>query len=254
MAIPKFDPREMEVKASIKDFFGQETRIYSYPVSMHEAVKGMLRKEPYWQLNGMYMSLFSPKVNPDNIARGQIFEAQTMDPKDFGGKDMFGIEWEYVPVAGGSMVRPGKPFLEDAGEWYDKLVWPDPDTWDWKGTAEANREFLKTDSYVCMWFLTGWYERLISFMDFEGAIMALVDEDQQDAVKELFDKLSDLYIHIFRNALDVMPEIDGFCNWDGGKSSYNKRHPDEPVTWEVHIPSGYHDKEGQIFDRGSGFC
>ena len=29
MAIPKFDPREMEVKASIKDFFGQETRIYS---------------------------------------------------------------------------------------------------------------------------------------------------------------------------------------------------------------------------------
>ena len=49
-------------------------------------------------------------------------------------------------------------------------------------------------------------------------------------------------------------EIDGFCNWDGGKSSYNKRHPDEPVTWEVHIPSGYHDKEGQIFYRGSGFC
>jgi hypothetical protein len=29
---------------------------------------------------------------------------------------MFGIEWEYVPQVGGSMVRPGKPFVEDANE------------------------------------------------------------------------------------------------------------------------------------------
>ena len=223
MAIPKFDPREMEVKASIKDFFGQETRIYSYPVSMHEAVKGMLRKEPYWQLNGMYMSLFSPKVNPDNIARGQIFEAQTMDPKDFGGKDMFGIEWEYVPQVGGSMVRPGNPFCEDANEIEEKLVWPDVDSWDWEGSAKANENYLDPNACNVLWFLNGWYERLISFMDFEGAIMALVDEDQQDAVKELFDKLSDLYIHIFRNALDVMPEIDGFCihdDWGGQKETF----------------------------------
>jgi hypothetical protein len=26
--------------------------------------------------------------------------------KEGGGKDMFGIEWEFIPVAGGSMVRP----------------------------------------------------------------------------------------------------------------------------------------------------
>ena len=64
---------------------------------------------------------------------------------------------------------------------------------------------------------------------------------------ELVDEYGEVYP-------DWEAEIDGFCNWDGGKSSYNKRHPDEPVTWEVHIPSGYHDKEGQIFDHGSGFC
>jgi hypothetical protein len=33
-------------------------------------------------------------------------------------------------------------------------------------------------------------------MDFEGAIMAMVDEEQTDAVKAFFDKLSDLYIAI----------------------------------------------------------
>ena len=223
MAIPKFDPREMEVKASIKDFFGQETMIYSYPVSMHEAVKGMLRKEPYWQLNGMYMSLFSPKVNPDNIARGQIFEAQTMDPKDFGGKDMFGIEWEYVPQVGGSMVRPGNPFCEDANEIEEKLVWPDVDSWDWEGSAKANENYLDPNACNVLWFLNGWYERLISFMDFENAIMAIFDEDQKDAVHAFFDKLTDLYIKIFDKYITYYPNVDGFCihdDWGSQKETF----------------------------------
>ena len=33
-------------------------------------------------------------------------------------------------------------------------------------------------------------------MDFDAAIMSLVDEDQQEAVKALFGKLTDLYIKI----------------------------------------------------------
>ena len=53
---------------------------------------------------------------------------------------------------------------------------------------------------------------------------------------------------------DWEAEIDGFCQWDGGKSSWNERHPDRPVKWDVHVPSGYRDSEGQIFDRGKGFC
>ncbi|MBR4760835.1 MAG: methyltransferase, partial [Lachnospiraceae bacterium] len=40
------------------------------------------------------------------------------------------------------------------------------------------------------------FERLVSFMDMEGALIALVDEDQQDDVKELFDKLADFYIDV----------------------------------------------------------
>ena len=196
---------------------------FHYPVSPKQGVKAMFAREPLWQITGPEQLLFSPACVPDNIARSQVFEARPFDPMKGGGKDMFGIEWEYIPTAGGSMVRPGKPFMEDADEWYDKLVWPDPDTWAWKETAEANREFLKTDKYICMWFLTGWYERLISFMDFEGAILALVDEEQQDAVAELFDRLSDLYIRIFDNALEVMPEIDGFCihdDWGGQKDTF----------------------------------
>ena len=52
---------------------------------------------------------------------------------------------------------------------------------------------------------------------------------------------------------DWEAEIDGFLHWDGGKAGWNERHPDKPVTWQVKEPSGYHDREGQIFDRGNGF-
>ena len=140
---------------------------------------------------------------------------------------MFGIEWEYIPAAGGSMVRPGKPFLEDANEWKEKVVWPDVDSWDWEGSAKANNGiYLKDDKFNVCWFLNGWYERLISFMDFEGAILALVDEDQKDAVKEFFDKLSDLYIKIFDKFCTYFPQIDAFCihdDWGSQKSASSTR-------------------------------
>ncbi|MDR3149152.1 MAG: hypothetical protein LBT88_03940 [Oscillospiraceae bacterium] len=74
-----------------------------------------------------------------------------------------------------------------------------------------------------MWFQTGWFERLISWMDFEAAAFALVDEEQSDAVKEIMMELSDLYIKIFDRCIAYFPEIDGFCihdDWGGQKSCF----------------------------------
>ncbi len=218
---PAFVPSELNALPQSGPF--RQAPRFQYPVPPKQAVEAMFQRKPIWQITGPEEILFSPICVPDNVARSLVIEARRFDPMKGGGKDMFGIEWEYVPTAGGSMVRPGKPFMEDANEWYDKLVWPEPDTWDWKGTAEANKDYLKGDTYVCMWFLTGWYERLISFMDFEGAVLAMADEDQQDAVFELFGRLSELYIRIFDNALNVMPEIDGFCihdDWAGSQDTF----------------------------------
>jgi uroporphyrinogen-III decarboxylase len=47
-------------------------------------------------------------------------------------------------------------------------------------------------------------------MDFEGAILAMVDEDQKDAVKDFFDRLTDLYISIYDKLMTYFPDIDGF--------------------------------------------
>jgi hypothetical protein len=60
-------------------------------------------------------------------------------------------------------------------------------------------------------------------MDFEGAIMAIFDEDSKEYVKDFFDKLSDLYIRIFDKYLEYFPQIDGFCihdDWGSQKETF----------------------------------
>ncbi len=222
MAVPKFDPKELQEKSRFPGMFGSPDRIiYDFPVTMKEAYAALYKKEPIWQITSLESTLFSPKCNPDNIARGFVYDGTRTPPS--GGTDMFGIEWEYIEQVGGSMVRPGKPFIEDANEIKDKVVWPDIDKWDWEECAKANVEYLSRPNYNVCWFLNGWYERLISFMDFEGAIVALIDEDQKDAVHAFFDKLSDLYIRIFDKYLTYFPQIDGFCihdDWGSQKETF----------------------------------
>ncbi len=218
MSIP-FNESEMKVVSEIPSRFGGPgTPVYDFPVTPREAYWGMIKREPVWEPTNIETLLFCPRIIPDNIARAMVFDGTMFNMRqDGGGKDMFGVDWEYVPQVGGSMVRPGNPMLEDANDWYDKLVWPDIDSWDWEGNAKiANEKYLapNKDKFVNFWFMTGWFERLISLMEFDSAIYALVDEDQQDAVKAFFEKLSDLYIRIFDKVLTYYDHVDGFLIHD----------------------------------------
>ena len=51
--------------------------------------------------------------------------------------------------------------------------------------------------------LDGFWERLISLMDVSGAAMALIDEDQKDAVHAFFDKYADFMIDCIRRVKEV---------------------------------------------------
>ncbi len=224
MAVPAFDPKELEVVFTTPPFMGIEKKIYNFPVTPKEAMTAFYERKPYWMMYAaLDTGMFSPMVNPDNVARGFVFEGRKLDPSQYGGKDMFGIEWEYVPQVGGSMVRPGKPFAEDAEELLEKVVWPNPAEWDWEAAAEANKEYLAPEKYNVAWFLNGWYERLIAFMDFENAIMAIFDEDQQEYVHKFFDKLTDLYIDILDKYCTYFPQLDSFCihdDWGSQKETF----------------------------------
>jgi hypothetical protein len=242
MQIPKFNPEELRVVAEVPNYFGGPgIPIYNFPVSGKEAVHALYARKPIWQVMlgiGVECKNFTPAIDPDNVARAFVFDGTVVPGVSnlTGGKDLFGIEWEYIPAAGGSMVRPGRPFIEDANDIERKVVWPDIDNWDWEGAAKANEQYLSgSAAYVAM-LMNGYFERLISFMDFEGAILAMVDEEQKDAVKRFFERLSDLYIRMIDKFIAYFPQVDVFTihdDWGSQKDTFFS----PAVVSEMIVPS-----------------
>lgn len=172
------------------------------PISPRENyIRAAKHQNPLWIPMKSDAVNFAPRIYPDNVARAFVVEGQPYDGP-VGGPDIFGVTWKYIPVAGGSMVEPGKPFLSDISQWKEKVRFPDIDSWDWEKSAEENREFLNTDRLITAWIFSGMFERLISFVDFEAAAVALIDEDQQDDVKELFQALTDYYRNLIDHFVD----------------------------------------------------
>ena len=218
----KFDPAEIKVSAL------DGVLELATPVTPKANFRAVFEgKNPVWFPMTYDNKGFTPRIDPDNIARAFVVDdaEPRLAKEDQGGKDMFGIEWIYVPVAGGSMVAPGAPALEDANDWPEVIKFPNVNEWDWEGCAAANKEFVKTDKFLTWTFLNGtMYERLISFMDFEGAAMAIIDEDQQDAVKELLNKIvEDVYFPFIDNVAKYFPEVDMIClhdDWGAQRSPF----------------------------------
>lgn len=171
---------------------------YSFPIAPRENfLRAVKERDPLWIPDYYDLTTLCPACYPDSIARGFVMGPESFDYMDDdkkGGKDMFGIDWVYVPVAGGSMVEPGNPTLEDMNDWREKVTMPDVDSWDWAGSKEKFDEFLKEDDGVrVLWIFTGLFERLIALLDFENAALALVDEDQEEAVHSFFSELCGVY-------------------------------------------------------------
>lgn len=233
MKIP-FREDEMKVVAEIPAFGGGTIPIFNYPIDLFELCKRTyLDKDPQWILNGTEVGFFCPSVIPDHVARGFCFEGFPTPREKFGGKDMFGLNWRYIDVAGGSMSE-GKLF-DDANDWREVVKFPDIDAWDWEGSAKANEEYLASGPKT-LWFLNGcWFERLISFMTFEGAAMALLDDDQIDAVKELIHELTSLYMRIASKCAAYYKNFPGFCIHDDWGSQMAPFFS-EDVAREVFLP------------------
>ena len=212
----KFNEKELEVVGIATHFRshrGSAAPMYNTPISMRENWRRMaVEKKPEWLNTGVEMFCFYPDIIPDNRARGFVNDGGIkLSDEEKGSRDMFGIEWVYVPVAGGSMEKPGNPHLfDDVNDWKEHIVWPDIDSWDWEACGQRNKEFLNNGLFNYITLLNGFgFERLISFMGFEDAAVALVDEEQHEALKELFDKLSDLYCGIIDKCCQYF-DIDGF--------------------------------------------
>lgn len=152
-------------------------------------------KTPWWIPQSFDdITLLRPRINADVVACQLISDGgPRMHYDSMVNPGLFGIMWEYVPVAMGATVHPGKPMIEDIDRWEDLIHFPNLDELDWEGQAEMSRAYLNQDRLNVGCMLCGLWERLISLMDVEGAAIALVDEEQQDGVHSLLSAMCDFY-------------------------------------------------------------
>lgn len=197
-----YDPSELipiRVEQPIMPGFPSKP-VYSTPITVKKNfIMSLTGENPLWMPNAFSDSTMICPETPDNISRAFIFENEPMDMEHVGGKDMFGVTWEYIPSVGGSMVRAGNPKIPDINHWEDYISFPDLDKIiDWEAISQRNKTYCKPDKPLVVCILTGLFERLISFMDMEGAMIALVDDEQKPGVHRLFSRLCDFYDEYFR--------------------------------------------------------
>lgn len=227
MSRKPFDPSELEIRAMhpcggvqmMRDNMGiagfpDMEPLFNRPISEKENLKLWFDgKKPYYLPTAGWVmcdvNVFRPRMHPDNIATRIIFDGEPLyQYKTDTMEGWFGLKWRYVPVAGGATVEPGHPLIEDMNDWKSILTMPNLDDLDWEGCARKNKEYLNTSQHNQLGILSGFWERLISLMDMEGAAMAMIDEDQEEALHSFFDQYADLLI-------DYIRRMKKYCDIDG---------------------------------------
>jgi len=222
-----FSEQEMKVVEEIPGMFGMVSKLRNSPITPRQNTEAMyFEKKPCWMpTQEDYSMMFSgDMIYVNTLGRGRR--------KDI--TDAFGIPWVYVPTAMGSIVKPGEPLLTDIENWRDVIKMPDIEKFDW----EAQMADAPVDMrFACdMTFVNGfWFERLISFMDFMYAAIAIIDEDQVDYVKEIFEETTELGCKCVDKFCQCFPQIDGFTvhdDWGSQKDPFFS----EEIAYELFIP------------------
>lgn len=211
-----YSEQELRVVDTKPGFGGAPgTPIYNTPISYRENTKALyFEKDPAW------IHTFSDSDGIQSTLYNLNFGRPRAD--NDGMIDVFGAKWKYVASAGGSITEAGRPVLEDVNDWKEKVKMPDVESWDWKTDLEGvdnNPRYAQVFTFVNGF----WFERLISLMDFENAAMALVDEDQQDAVFELFGAMTDVACKLVDLICEYAPSVDGFNvhdDWGSQRSPF----------------------------------
>ena len=203
------------------------TAVFNTPISYRENVMSMfVDKKPTFMVTGNDFSGLNPNFYKKHLARAYRAEGRKVDT--------FGVEWIFVPSAGGSITVEGNPRFEDVNDWKNCITLPDVNDWDWAADAAANP--VDTNFAVECTFVNGfWFERLISLMDFVNAAVALVDEEQHDALSELFEALTALACDLVDKICEYWPSTDGFMIHDDWGSQRSPFFSDE-IARKLFLP------------------
>ena len=149
-------------------------------------------KENYLNALNHKPTEFVPAVALDCVGAGASIPVERGTPDN--PIDGFGVRWVSPPTAaGGALPAPGEFMLTDVTEWKQKIKFPDLSIYDWEKAAEKDLAPIDRDAVAveisnsnCI------YERLATFMGFEGALIAMAIEPE--ATYELLEKLTDFKI------------------------------------------------------------
>lgn len=188
----KFSPAELEVRGQLQGMFGPPMDVYSTPITPRENTLRLYQgKTPMWAPFSMGDNVsIMVDCDPENQARSPRPAGVSSDTPIGDG---YGVEWVYVDVVGGAMVKPGNPICPDIEHWEDYVTIPDPDTWDWEGCYQRNKDKLKPEHAVMINLPGCLFERLIAVLDFSNAAVALVDDDLKPAVHRFFRAITDVH-------------------------------------------------------------
>ena len=188
MSLEKFTPDELTPKSFVPTPFGPPVAVLSTPISYKENVLRMYAgKIPMWApFSSGDITRVMAYADPERVARSK----GDGTPRTDG----WGVDWIFVDVAGGAMVKPGKPLVTDINRWEEQVKSiPDPDTWDWEAAYEKVKGSID-DEHATMVTNPGClFERLIALMDFENAAVALIDDEQKEGVHRLFRAVTDIH-------------------------------------------------------------
>ena len=180
---------------------GRSDPMRNYPITERENFERLFRREkPVYIPIITDMTAFSPAIIPDHKVRAWALDL--VDPSlpggdCDGGPDMFGVQWDYVKVTGGSMVHGDDPKVKDITHWEDYISFPDLDSYDWEGSAKGNAPLFSPRRMNRVWLMNGLNERMFSLMNFRDVMFAYVDEDMQEGVHRFFDQLCTFYDDLF---------------------------------------------------------
>lgn len=148
-----YSPKEMEVLGEHLNTtvaFGAAPKKYNTPITVLENYqRAVFGGEYLWNPTSNDIINIESRCNLDHVARAEIRDLGPVQPlEEKGGPDMFGIEWVFVPLVGGSMVKPGAPLMDDVNDWEKLVKFPDVEAMDWAGCAELNAPFKKETRVV----------------------------------------------------------------------------------------------------------
>lgn len=93
--------------------------------------------------------------------------------------DWFGVEWMFVPEAGGPMLKPGTQFMDDITEWEKKVKFPEMKDYDFAGMSAKWLARTDPEKVKQVNIGLGCTERLVALMGgYTDAMLAMAMEPE----------------------------------------------------------------------------